>query len=355
VGCPVVVKAHPGHPETSRRTAELVTKALQGEGAPDGVFALVEGAEAGTTALTDPRVRAASFTGSVTGGRALLDIANSRPDPIPFYGELGSLNPVVVTRGAVEARAETVVSGFAGSMTMGTGQFCTKPGLLLLPSGHGLEDALVSALSDVGPKPMLNARIHGGHHETRGALASRPGVRVLLDGEDGAGADGVAAAPTLLATDARTLLADREALLTECFGPTALVVEYGSDRELHEVAEAMEGNLTAAVHGEEHEATELAGLWRLLQDRAGRLLWNAWPTGVAVTWAQHHGGPWPATTGSLHTSVGMTAGRRFLRPVAYQGTPEALLPPVLRDDNPWDVPRRVNGTLTTADVPETTA
>ncbi|MGH8868238.1 MAG: aldehyde dehydrogenase (NADP(+)) [Actinomycetes bacterium] len=350
VGCPVVVKAHPGHPETSRRTADLVGKALQGEGAPDGTFALVEGMDAGTSALTDPRVKAAAFTGSVAGGRALFDIANTRPDPIPFYGELGSLNPVFVTRGAVAARGQDVVTGFAGSMTMGTGQFCTKPGLLLLPEGHGLDDALTEAFAGAAPVRMLNERIHAGHHATRAELAGRPGIRVLVDGEDGAGQEGIAAAPTLLTTTASALLEDSEALLTECFGPTALVVEYASGDELLAVADALEGNLTATVHGEDGESDEVAPLWRALRDRAGRLLWNGWPTGVAVTWAMQHGGPWPATTASLHTSVGMTATRRFLRPVAYQGTPEPLLPRALRDRNALGLPRRVNGTVTTEDV-----
>jgi len=351
-GSPVLLKGHPGHPATSRRTAELVEKALADEGAPAGVFTLLEGMDAGTSALTDPRVKAAAFTGSLAGGRALFDIANGRAEPIPFYGEMGSLNPAFVTPGAVERRRDEIVTGFAGSAALGAGQFCTKPGLLFVPAEQAteLEGALVGALGDKGPSRMLNDRIHAGHHDERERLASRPGVRVLLRGEDGAGEAGIGAAPTLLATTVSDLLADADALLTECFGPTAILVAYDGWADLLAAAQAFDGNLTATVHAEEDEAGSVAPLWRILRNRAGRLLWNGWPTGVAVTWAMHHGGPYPATTASLHTSVGMTAMRRFLRPVCYQDTPESLLPDALRDTNTLGVPRRVNGTLTHDDV-----
>lgn len=347
-GCPVVVKAHPGHPRTSVRTAELVSGALADAGLPDGTFALVAGQEAGVEALKDPRIQAGGFTGSLAGGRALLDIANGREQPIPFYAEMGSLNPVFVTPGAAQARGEAVADGFLGSFTMGVGQFCTKPGLLFVPRDSGIVDRLVAQVGEAPAGPMLMDRIHSGHAEVRDSLASRPGVRTLVLGDSDD--QQLTAAPTLLATDVATLLQDREALLTECFGPTALLVEYDDADQAVEAARAFEGNLTATVHAEDDE-TDLAGrLLRELRDRAGRVLWNGWPTGVAVSWAQHHGGPWPATSAPAHTSVGMTAVRRFQRPVTFQDTPDELLPTELRDANPDGLRRRVDGVLTTDPV-----
>ena len=347
-GCPVLVKAHPGHPGTSQRTAEITAEALAGSGLPDGTFALIHGQDAGVQVLKDPRIQAASFTGSLHGGRALYDVANAREQPIPFYAEMGSLNPVFVSPGAVAARGEAIADGFLGSFTMGVGQFCTKPGLLFLPRGSDLVDHLVDAVSATAPGKMLLDRIHSGHEQVRDALAERPGVRTLVRGASDAGDD--TAAPTLLATDVTTLLGDREAILTEAFGPTSIIVEYDDVDQAVEAARAFGGNLTATVHAEDDE-TDLGGrLLRELRDRAGRVLWNGWPTGVAVSWAQHHGGPYPATTTPAHTSVGMTAVRRFQRPVAFQDCPQELLPPELRDENPGGLLRRVDGRLTTDDV-----
>lgn len=343
-GAPVVLKAHPGHPELSRRTGEVLVEALRAAGAPEGTFAVVHGLDAGTSALTDPRIKAAAFTGSVRGGRALLDIAQSRPDPIPFYGELGSLNPVFVTPAAVAARGDAIADGYVASFTLGTGQFCTKPGLLFLPEGHGLEQRLVDAVRGAAPAAMLGDRIRAAHAEQRDRLAGLGAVRTLVGGGD----EVAEVAPTLLATTAGKLLADPDALLQECFGPTSIVVEYSGTGEMHAAAEAFGGNLTATVHAEDSE--EVAPLLERLRDRTGRILFNGWPTGVAVTAAMHHGGPWPATTASVHTSVGTTAVRRFLRPICYQNTPQHLLPEALTDHNTLGLPRRINGTVTTGEV-----
>jgi NADP-dependent aldehyde dehydrogenase len=348
-GCPVVLKAHPGHPRTSQRTAELVTQALADAGLPAGAFALIQGFDAGVDALRDPRVAAGSFTGSVTGGRALWDVATSRDVPIPFFAEMGSLNPVFVTPGAVAARGREIAEGYVGSYTLGVGQFCTKPGLLFLPKGHGLTEALVEAVAGAAPARMLLDRIHTGHREMRETLAGRPGIEVLVDGELGAG-EGATAAASLLRTDVASLVADRENILEECFGPTSIIVEYDDARDALRGAEAFSGNLTGTIHAEEGEEEVTRPLLRALTDRVGRLVWNAWPTGVAVCWAMHHGGPYPATTTPEHTSVGMTAIRRFLRPVTYQSVPQELLPEALRDENSLGVPRRINGSVTTDDV-----
>jgi NADP-dependent aldehyde dehydrogenase len=337
-GCPVVLKAHPGHPRLSARTAEIVSEALSSQGAPEGTFALVHGVETGTNALRDERVAAAAFTGSVPGGRALFDIAHQRPNPIPFFGELGSLNPTFVTRAAVQARGAEIAQGYVTSYSGNAGQLCTKPGLLFLPAGHGLETALADASARVSPHRMLNDRLHEGYAGRRETVTSVPGVRVLAEG--GAGEDGIS--PTLVSTDVPTLLAHREELLEEAFGPLSIVVNYDSDEELREAAATFGGNLTATVHAEPADTESVAPLLRVLRDKAGRLLFNGWPTGVAVSPAMQHGGPYPATTDARFTSVGTAAVDRFLRPVTYQNVPQELLPEALRDDNPWNVPQRIH-------------
>ncbi|MFC4909409.1 aldehyde dehydrogenase (NADP(+)) [Actinomadura gamaensis] len=319
-GCPVVAKAHPGHPRLSRRTAGLVAEALAD--APDGTFALVEGFEAGKALVTAPEIRAAAFTGSARGGRALYDLAASRPDPIPFYGELGSVNPVFVTRAAVAARGAEIAAGFAASFTGSAGQLCTKPGLLFLPAGHGLGEPLARAVAAVGPHPLLTPGIGEAYAKE---LARRASALTVLAGPADAG--GGEAAPTLLAVRADQLTAD---LWDELFGPSAIVVEYDSEDELRTAAEAMPGSLTASVHAEEDDDALVRDLLALAARRAGRLVVNGWPTGVAINTATHHGGPWPATTFAGATSMGTAAIRRFLVPVAYQNVPERLLPPPLR-------------------------
>jgi NADP-dependent aldehyde dehydrogenase len=343
-GSPVVVKAHPGHPRLSQRTGEVLGEALRAAGAPEGTFAVIHGMDAGTSALTDPRIKAGAFTGSVKGGLALLEIATRREEPIPFYGELGSLNPVFVTPAAISARGDDIADGYVGSFTLGTGQFCTKPGLLFLPEGHGLEERLVEAVRGTAPAGMLNDRIREGHAHERDRLEGLGPVRTLVHGADG----DAGVAPTLLATTAKELLADPDPILQECFGPTSIIVEYADGDEMLAAAEAFGGNLTATVHAEDADAATLQPLVDALRDRAGRLVYNGWPTGVAVAHAMHHGGPFPSTTASIHTSVGTTAIRRFLRPVCYQNTPHALLPEALQDANPLGLPRRVDGVLTGA-------
>ncbi|WP_246025860.1 aldehyde dehydrogenase (NADP(+)) [Saccharopolyspora antimicrobica] len=333
-GCPVVLKAHPGHPRLSVRTGEIITAALAESGAPDGVFHVVLGLETGAVALRDPRVKAAAFTGSVPAGRALFDIANSRPTPIPFFGELGSLNPVFATPGAIRARGAEIAKGYVTSYSGNAGQLCTKPGLLFLPADHGLDEVLAEESRAVAAHKMLNERLHQGYCNRRAAVTEVPGVRVLAEGsvDDGA-------VPTLLTTDVATLLANREALLEEVFGPLSIVVTYASEDEARRAAEAFEGNLTATLHAEDDDAEFAASLVNRLRDRAGRLLFNGWPTGVAVSPAMHHGGPYPATTDARFTSVGTAAIDRFLRPVTYQNVPQNLLPEPLRDENPWGIPQ----------------
>lgn len=332
-GCPVVVKANPGHPLLSDRVGALVSEALLASGAPPGTFGVVHGVEEGRRLVQDPRIRAGAFTGSLAGGRALFDLACARPDPIPFYAEMGSVNPVFVTASAAAERAESIAEGYVASFTLGAGQFCTKPGLVFVSADEApaFESLVASALSDHAAEPLLNADVADRYATQLDALRAHPAVREL-----------VAGTPTLLGCDAADFLADSD-LLAECFGPVSMVVRYSSAEELLACARTFTGELAASVHGTLSDES-VAPLLALLTDRVGRVLWNGWPTGVAVTYAMHHGGPYPATF-SGHTSVGTTSLRRFLRPVVYQNMPQALLPEVLRDGNPLGVPRRIDGVL----------
>ncbi len=361
-GCPVIVKAHPGHPQTSARSGRVIAEALRATGAPAGAFAVVYGFEIGRDLVRHPAVAAVGFTGSIPGGRALFDLASSRPDPIPFYGELGSLNPTVVTPAALAARPDAIVSGFVGSFTLGAGQFCTKPGLLFLPAGHGLDAMLAEAVGNATVGPLLGQRIRDAFGHGVADLASATTVRTIVGpgaadgppnpatgGFPAGDAGGFAVTPALFAVPASAVIARQAPVLEECFGPTAVIVEYGSTDELLAALVAVPGSLTATVHGDPDSEPELA---RALLDHAaahaGRVIWDGWPTGVAVSAAQHHGGPWPSSTSALHTSVGTAAMARFLRPVVYQNVPDPLLPPALQESNPLGLPRRVDGTVHSA-------
>ena len=339
-GAPVVVKAHPGHPLLSIATAEVVSSALLTAGAPEGTFAVVAGLETGRALVLDPRITAAAFTGSLGAGRALFDLASGRPTPIPFYGELGSVNPAFVTAAAASSRPDEIATGFVASMSLGVGQFCTKPGLLFVPADSVIADKVVAAAADIERACLLNAHIAQGYDRALTDLAHLPGVDVLFDG----GSGGLEAAPTIARTTVSVLLADPQRVAEERFGPAAVLVEYRDEAELLAAAASLDGQLTATVHGVETD--DIAPLLGLLAERAGRVLWNGWPTGVSVTYAMQHGGPYPATTSPSTTSVGTSAVGRFLRPVSYQSMPQHLLPPPLRDSNPWSVPQRINGAST---------
>jgi len=348
-GSPVLLKAHPGHPETSRAAAELVSQAVADAALPAGTFQLIEGQDNGVIALQDQRIRAASFTGSVAGGRALFDIANQRETPIPFYAEMGSLNPVVITPRAVERRGADIASGFVDSFTLGAGQFCTKPGLLFLPRGHGLEPQLIAAVEATRPGHLLTESIHAHHHRRREQLAALPDVAVLASAPQGSDPETDSVAPKLLSSTIEAVRDDADRLLVECFGPTSVVIEYDDVSDVLDLIPSLPGNLTATVHADEDDPLAPT-LLRALRDNAGRVVWNGWPTGVAVSPAQHHGGPYPATSNAAYTSVGLPALRRFQRPVSYQNCPDSLLPAALRDHNSLGLARVLDGELTTADV-----
>jgi NADP-dependent aldehyde dehydrogenase len=330
-GCPVVVKAHEAHPVTSDVTAEVVTGALASAGAPAGTFGLVHGVEAGLRLLRHPDIAAAGFTGSTAGGLALARICAERPVPIPFYGELGAVNPCVVLPGAAFSRPAAVATGYVASLTLGAGQFCTNPGLLFVPEDVGLLSAIAEAVGASAGGPMLSGRIFAGYEDAVAEAEDHPGVSELAAGRPGAGPWG--ATPRVFQLTLKEFAADLAVLSRERFGPAGLVITYPSVADLLPVIAALAGNLVGTVHADD-ESPEDLDLARqvvgVLEHVAGRIVFNGWPTGVAVVPAQHHAGPWPATTVPAYTSVGTAAIRRWLVPVAYQDFPPELLPPALR-------------------------
>ena len=361
-GCPVVAKAHPSNAGTSALVAAAIAAAVADAGLPAGVFGLLQGAghAVGAALVTHPDVTAVGFTGSLRGGRALADLAAARPEPIPVFAEMGSQNPVWITPAALAARGPAIARAIAASATLGTGQFCTKPSVVFLPDQPGATDAFVTELADGVASavlgPMLDARIRDHFTARRAELAAIAGV-VDATPTDAAGAAGSASATDgasgasavragVLVTDLATWRRE-ELIREECFGPLIVVVRCTADA-LPDTAGTVPGGLTASVWSEPHDPDDqplAAALVAAASRRVGRVLHDGVPTGVAVSWAQQHGGPYPATTAATSTSVGMHAVDRFLRPVAYQDLPEALLPVWLQDANPWGLPRRVDGRL----------
>ena len=342
-GCPVVLKAHPSHPATSQLSFDVIAAALADSPAPDGVVAIVHGTSAGAALVAAPAVKAVGFTGSLRGGRALLDIINTRDEPIPFYGELSSINPVVVTPGAASERAEEIGTGLVASFTVGSGQLCTKPGFVLVPDGDDgdrLVGAVRAGLSKATGHVLLNEGIHRTFTEATAALRQRTDLRTdTAPVDDGTG---FAVTPMVVETALDEL---DPGLVHEVFGPVTVIARYRADSVISSATKVFDEfppSLTATVHYAEDDDS-LQALTDLASAHAGRVVYNAFPTGVAVSWAQHHGGPWPSTN-SLHTSVGATAIRRFLRPVTYQNAPQRVLPTELRDGY-TDVPRRLDGRL----------
>ncbi|MEU8901613.1 aldehyde dehydrogenase (NADP(+)) [Nocardia sp. NPDC048505] len=348
-GCPVVVKAHPDHPATSEAVCTVLRSAAERCAIPADVVQVVHGFDAGLELVRHPLIAAAGFTGSIRGGRALFDAAAARPVPIPFHGELGSLNPVVVTGAAATERAERLGTELAGSVTLGTGQFCVKPGLVFVPSGPDgdhLLTALAKALTETAPGTMLDERMRANFVRGVAERAALPEVAALVTPP----ATG-RTAPAALLTTTTTALATgaQDLLLEECFGPVTVAVRYPDFEAVAAVLTRLSGNLTATIQLADEDLGDpgTSALLDRLRALAGRLVINQWPTGVAVAGAQHHGGPYPATT-STSTSVGATAIERWLRPVVYQNTPDPLLPPELRAGNPTGLPRRVDGRSTTS-------
>ncbi|UKJ75024.1 aldehyde dehydrogenase (NADP(+)) [Azospirillum brasilense] len=347
VGCPVVVKAHSAHPGTSELVGRAVQAAVAECGLPEGVFSLIFGAgsSVGTALVADPRIKAVGFTGSRRGGVALMEVAAKRPEPIPVYAEMSSINPVFLLPAALAARAEALGRGFVASLTMGAGQFCTNPGILLAVDGPDLDrfvSAAVEALGGSAAPTMLTPGIHAAFDAGVAALAGNARVKTLARGLDGDAPNRCRAA--LFATTADAFL-DDPALREEVFGAASLLIRCPDLESLRAVAERLDGQLTTTLQMDTADTKAAAVLLPTLERKAGRILANGWPTGVEVCHAMVHGGPFPATSDGRTTSVGTAAIERFLRPVCYQDIPADLLPEALRDGNPLGLWRRVDGAL----------
>jgi alpha-ketoglutaric semialdehyde dehydrogenase len=342
-GCPVGVQGHPAHPGTDDMVAGAIRRAAERTGMPEGTFGHVRGPAIalGAALVQDARIAAVGFTGSRAGGFALMKLAQERPVPIPVYAEMSSINPVILMPAALKARGAALGTAFVGSLTMGAGQFCTNPGIVLAMEGEGLDAftaAAVEAMTAHDPQPMLTSGIRAAYAKGTQALAGNPSVTQIACGLEG---DGVARElARLFTTDARSFLAD-PALGEEVFGASSLLIRCRDLEELKSVLSALEGQLTATLHLDEADQQAAATLVPILEKKAGRVLANGWPTGVEVSHAMVHGGPFPATSDGRSTSVGSLAIDRFLRPVCYQDLPDALLPPELRDGAAG--PRLVDG------------
>ncbi|MFC0530293.1 aldehyde dehydrogenase family protein [Phytohabitans kaempferiae] len=339
-GCPVIVKAHPSHPLTSRASAIAIATAVRGAGGPDDVVALVYGQQAGLALVRHRLVRAAALTGSIGAARAIQNAIDERDDPIPFYAELSSTNPIVILPAA--AATDDLADGLFASFTGSGGQLCTKPGLAFVPSGptgDTLVEALRQRVAAAGEVVLLNERIRDAFTERQAAL-ERAGARPLARSAP-ADTAGFTVSPTLLEIDLTGLTSD---LAEECFGPLMIIVRYADASDLQAAIATVPPSLTGSIHATDRDdRATVRRLATALAARAGRIVFNGYPTGVRVAWAQHHGGPWPSTN-SPHTSVGATSIRRFLRPLAWQDAPEWVLPEELRDAY-HEIPRRVDGHL----------
>ena len=344
-GCPVVVKAHNAHLGTSELVGKAVLQAALECGMPEGVFSLLigEGNQIGGDLVSHPAIRAVGFTGSRAGGLALSQIAAKRKEPIPVYAEMSSINPVYLLPGALEAGGAKLAGAFVDSLTLGVGQFCTNPGLVIVLAGPQLvafRDAAAAALQLKPAGTMLTAGIHQAYDNAIGKRAGVGGVQLVANGSQEG--PGCAARAALYQCDAATFLAN-PALEEEIFGPVSLMIACRNEDEILAVTRHLEGQLTATVHAVESDHALAGALLPLLERKVGRILFNGFPTGVEVSYAMVHGGPFPATSDARSTSVGATAIERFLRPVCYQDVPAGLLPDALKDGNPLGLVRLVDG------------
>lgn len=346
--CPVVVKGHPAHPGTCELAARVIADAVSREKLPPGMFSVLQssGFEAGMALVKHPLAAVVAFTGSLGGGRALFNAAAARRCPIPVYAEMGSVNPVFILPGAAAARAREIAGGLVNSLNMGVGQYCTNPGMVLAVAGSSF-DKLIAAVCEkakaVPAAPMLHAGIQAAYDRGTARLASIPGVKLAAAAPAAAG--GAKKAVCRVYTADSSLIAARPELGEEVFGPATIVFRCRSAAQMLSIAKGMAGSLTATIHGTQRELLAHAPLLRALERKAGRILFNGFPTGLEPCPSLHHGGPYPATTHSFFTSVGTAAIYRYVRPVCFQGFPDASLPEELREANPRRVRRLADGRL----------
>jgi NADP-dependent aldehyde dehydrogenase len=339
-GCAVVIKVNPGHPRVSRMVGEIMIAAALKAGAPAGLISLVEDFDAGMALVEHPLTAAIAFTGSTHGGRALFDAANRREIPIPFYGELGGLNPVFVTLSVASDKAKETAEGFLGSITMGAGQFCTKPGFLIVDGASEINAELATLVSAAPAQKLLNSNIVKLHDRNRDEISQVAGMSLVAQNPEGGDTN-----VSVYTISAKDFLKAGESAKREVFGPTAVVVNCADADELLRVAESFSGTLTSGIHAIENDPMDLSQLISIVERISGRIVWNQWPTGLAVTWAMQHGGPYPASTNPLFTSVGAKAILRFRRPITYQNFPQNYLSPVLREGSPELNNARINGKI----------
>ena len=348
-GNPVIVKAHPAHPGTSELTARAVRKAVLESGLPVGVFSVLfdAGIDVGVSLVQHPAIKAIGFTGSASGGQALMRLASGRPVPIPCYAEMGSTNPVFVLPGAMKARSNGLAQGLQASFTAASGQMCTKPGVVFVPKHESKRfvETLRTGVSTLSSHGMLTYGIASKYGQTVQQRLDEGKAELLTGEQIMAGSPAAVAAPTVFHLPLQEYLADPE-LGEEVFGPTTLLVHYGDEGELVDVAQRLHGHLTATIHGTEEDLAGAGDLIRILETKAGRIIFNGFPTGVEVGHAMIHGGPFPATSDGRSTSVGSQAIYRFTRPVCYQNFADSALPAELRRGNPLSILRMVNGTYT---------
>lgn len=346
-GCPVIVKAHPAHAKTSEAVAQLILKAAAENNMPEGIFAHVHGAvEVGKALVTHDNTRAVGFTGSYLGGKALFDWGNQRKLPIPVFAEMGSINPVFLFPGKLKEAAAEVAKMYAGSITLGVGQFCTNPGLIIGPDGNDLQQfiqVLGEEIAKVAPGTMLHPGIAKGYKENREKALSQKDVATVAISSATAGDN--QGLPTVASASGQAFL-NNPVLHQEVFGPYSIVVRCKDVEEMKEVARHLEGQLTATLMATENDLRRYTELTEAVQDICGRFIVNGVPTGVEVCLAMHHGGPFPATTDSRYTSVGADAIKRFARPLSYQSWPESFLPDELKNSNPLGIWRTVNNEVT---------
>jgi NADP-dependent aldehyde dehydrogenase len=348
-GNPVIVKAHAAHPGTSELVGQMVREAARECAMPEGVFSLLfgSGAQIGTALMKHPLVKAGGFTGSRAAGRILMDVAAARPEPIPFYAEMSSTNPVFILPGALRERGESIAAGLHASFTLGAGQFCTKPGMVFLPQCNdavSFTDKLRQLVAGSTPFHLLTRAIHSSYDSALAARKTEPAVTLVAEAPRADVHAGFAVTSALFETDAVAFLGSD--LDAEIFGPTTLLVRHSSRDQVLEIASSLEGHLTATIHGTEQDLRDFADLVGILENKVGRLVFNGFPTGVEVSHAMVHGGPYPSTSDGRSTSVGTRAIFRFTRPVCYQGFPDEALPEELKDSNPMGIWRMVDGQMT---------
>lgn len=346
--CPVVAKGHPAHPGTCEMAAGVISRAIARAGLPQGMFSMLQspGHEAGLALVRHPLTAAVAFTGSLRGGRALFDAAAARPAPIPVYAEMGSVNPVFILPGAAAARAGEIADGFVRSLNMGVGQYCTSPGMVLAVAGPAFERFLAAVCGNaacVPAAPMLHAGIQAAYDHGTKRLAAIPGVKLAACSAVHGGRPKTAACKVFTADAA--LLKRRPELFDEVFGPATVIYRCINTAQMLDIARGMPGSLTATIHGLERELPAQDALVRALRRKAGRILFNGYPTGLEPCPSLHHGGPYPAATHSFFTSVGTAAIYRYVRPICFQGLPDSALPEELRENNPRRIRRLVDGKL----------